>query len=153
MNKTDWNKITEQELRRLYYDENISDRMIAELYGITMNQVKYKRLKWGLTFFKKGMKGIENNTECKALNQVRCLGLLIDPSVDRDFVASTLANILLEDEDLKECNLKNRDSQKKLKTILQRRLKGLLAIIEDGDFSYLQSILQEPKKYNDLICR
>lgn len=45
-----WKDITEETLRDLYYDQNLSDSSIAELYGVISGQVRYKRHKFRITF-------------------------------------------------------------------------------------------------------
>lgn len=38
-----WKEITKETLRHYYCDKHMSDQQIAELYGVTRNQVSYKR--------------------------------------------------------------------------------------------------------------
>lgn len=43
-----WQEITETTLKQLYYEQGLSDRSIAEKYGVTKGQVQYKRRKFGI---------------------------------------------------------------------------------------------------------
>ena len=45
----EWKDITEETLKQLYYDEKMSDSLIAEKYGVTKAQVRYKRNKFGIS--------------------------------------------------------------------------------------------------------
>lgn len=44
-----WEAITKDTLKRLSYDEGLPDSIIAERYGVTVGQVRYKRKKFGLS--------------------------------------------------------------------------------------------------------
>lgn len=45
-----WNQITKEELSSLYYDKELSDRQIADLFYISKSKVAYKRKKYGISF-------------------------------------------------------------------------------------------------------
>ena len=38
-----WNTVTEEELKHLYYEEGMTDREIAERFGVSMGKVAYTR--------------------------------------------------------------------------------------------------------------
>lgn len=44
-----WKEITGAKLKDLYYEQNLSDRSIAELYGVTKNQIRYKLNKFDIS--------------------------------------------------------------------------------------------------------
>ena len=44
-----WEAITKDTLKRLSYDEGLPDSIIAERYGVTVGQVRYKRKMFGLS--------------------------------------------------------------------------------------------------------
>lgn len=44
--KLEWSTITKEELEELF--EKNTDRMIANLYGVSQSQVKNKRKKWNI---------------------------------------------------------------------------------------------------------
>lgn len=44
-----WDDITEEELKHLFYDEELSDGRIAELYWVTKGKVTYKRNKFKIS--------------------------------------------------------------------------------------------------------
>lgn len=46
----DFSNISKEELKTLFYDENTSDRAIAELFNVKSSQVKIKRAKMGINF-------------------------------------------------------------------------------------------------------
>ena len=48
MKKSGWDNISYDELMRLYVEKNFSDRMVAELYGVTKSQVAYRKKKLGI---------------------------------------------------------------------------------------------------------
>ena len=44
-----WNNITDEKLKHLYYDKELTDREIADMFGVTIGKVTYKRRKFGIT--------------------------------------------------------------------------------------------------------
>ena len=44
-----WEDVTKETLMELAYERNLSDRRIAEIYGVTVGKVRYKRNKFGVT--------------------------------------------------------------------------------------------------------
>ena len=36
-----WNELTKEELKHLYYNESLSDRQIADLFGVPKSKVTY----------------------------------------------------------------------------------------------------------------
>lgn len=44
-----WTDINKMELKHLYYEQNLSDQAIAEMYGATKKQVRYKRSKYDIS--------------------------------------------------------------------------------------------------------
>lgn len=48
--KLDWNTITKEQLSHLFIDEGIINSMIADLYDVDGNKVRYKRSKWVFPF-------------------------------------------------------------------------------------------------------
>ena len=48
-----WNELTKEELKHLYYNEGLSDRQIADLFGVPKSKVTYKRKKFGISNWKK----------------------------------------------------------------------------------------------------
>ena len=44
-----WDTVTEEELKHLYYEEEMTDREIAERFGVSMGKVAYKRRKYGIS--------------------------------------------------------------------------------------------------------
>lgn len=44
-----WDTVTEEELKHLYYEEGMTDREIAERFGVSMGKVAYKRRKYGIS--------------------------------------------------------------------------------------------------------
>lgn len=44
-----WDRVTEEELKHLYYEEGKTDREIAERFGVSMGKVVYKRRKYGIS--------------------------------------------------------------------------------------------------------
>jgi len=56
-----WNDITEEELKHLYYDKDLSDSQIADLFGVTISKVAYRRNKFGISFRDKAYQELEAN--------------------------------------------------------------------------------------------
>ena len=39
----EWEQVGKQELEQLYYEENLSDSLLAERFGVSKNEVRKKR--------------------------------------------------------------------------------------------------------------
>ena len=46
--KLDFDNIMKEQLEKLYYEDNIPNSMIADLYDVEPNKVKNKRYKWNI---------------------------------------------------------------------------------------------------------
>lgn len=58
-----WNKITKEKLRYLFLDKKLSDKQIAELYGVTASKVRYKRGKFGISIYYNSSKNNSKESE------------------------------------------------------------------------------------------
>lgn len=47
--KLNLEELNVSELKQMFFDEGISDRLLAELYGVKLSQITYKRKKQGIT--------------------------------------------------------------------------------------------------------
>ena len=45
----DWTSISKEDLSKLTMEN--TNKMIAEMYGVTVNQVRYKRKKFGISMY------------------------------------------------------------------------------------------------------
>ena len=43
-----WEEVDQEQLEKLYYEQELSDNEIAKLYRVTRGQVQYKRKKYGI---------------------------------------------------------------------------------------------------------
>ena len=64
-----WEQITKEKLMELTYEQNLSDRQIAELYGVTIHQVRYKRNRFGVSLRNK-MYGDILEQRCELYNHL-----------------------------------------------------------------------------------
>lgn len=69
MDKT-WGSITKEELKQLYFDDDLCDNQIADIFGITKGKVTYKRKKFDISFKNKVYEDLmnENSELFKKLN-------------------------------------------------------------------------------------
>ena len=66
-----WDTVTEEELKHLYYEEGMTDREIAERFGVSMGKVAYKRRKYGISI--KNMvyqQFMDENSELYMVNRI-----------------------------------------------------------------------------------
>jgi succinate dehydrogenase flavin-adding protein (antitoxin of CptAB toxin-antitoxin module) len=113
----DWNAITPQELRDL--NEKLSDSRIAEMYGVSVGRVRYKRRKFGITwmdrlrtqFYARDADVMQkfNDSARKALLENPDVDMLAKAITQYAFRSGVVENMHVEgkltDADMKELNI------------------------------------------------
>lgn len=82
----EWASISKVQMKKLYSNKEVSDQDIANLFDISINQVRYKRKKFGLDAQQISILRFFNdtkNTQLIELNQNSKERLLSDKNVDR----------------------------------------------------------------------
>lgn len=139
-----WNDITDEDLKRLYYDKNLSDREIADLFGVTKSKVAYKRNKLGITLKNKTYQEfVEQNRELfEELNLKSRERLLKRENIDA--ISKAITHFAFRNgpvEDMHANNQLSEDDMKTLNKYMVNRIAGLLTAIADNNWLQLELLL------------
>lgn len=169
MKLENWKDVTEEKLRELYYKQKLSDRDIAELYGVTKGQVQYKRRKYEITFRNKIFDDFASQEAelFQHLNNDSKLRLFELENVDG--IAKALTHYAFRNGPIEDMHADGKLTQEDMKTLnkyMVNRLAGILSAIHEGRwmqlellYSYLQNygtdwdIAEPDTKELDLIWR
>ncbi len=148
--KLKWDNITREELEELY--KKYSDNIIAELYGVSKSQVKYKRDKWNIKLRNYSIDNFLSSDEfkiiLKELNQKSKKRLLNKDNFDDISIA--LTHYLFRNGPVEDMHSEGKLSQEDMKTLnkfMVNRISGLLKTINDGDWLTLESLFNYYKRF------
>lgn len=136
-----WKDITEETLRDLYYDRNLSDSSIAELYGVTRGQVRYKRHKFRITFRNKIYDTfVSQNSELfNHLNNDSKTRLLQVENIDG--IAKALTHYAFRNGPVEDMHADGKLTQEDMKILnkyMVNRLAGILSAIHEERWLQLE---------------
>lgn len=139
-----WNEITEEELKHLYYDENLSDRQIADLFRVSKSKVAYKRGKMGISLRNKVYQEfVQQNSELfEKLNSDSKERLLKRENID--MISKAVTHFIFRNGPIEDMHANNQLSQKDMKTLnkyMVNRIAGLLTAIADNNWLQLELLL------------
>lgn len=139
-----WNDITEEKLKHLFYDENLSDRQIAELFGVTKGKVAYKRNKFGISIKNKVYEEfVEQNVELfEKLNFDSKKRLLKQENIDA--ISKAITHFVFRNGPIEDMHTNNQLSQSDMKILnkyMVNRIAGLLTAIADNNWLQLELLL------------
>lgn len=149
--KLDWNNISKDQLRHLFFLDNIPDSLIAKLYDVTKNKVTYKRKKLGITFNSKDYYNLiysEFKKEHKDLIDKIKNDLLQESKIETISIA--LTHYLFRNgpvEDMHTNGKLNQEDMKTLNKYMVNRLAGLLKLICDNDWIKIALLLERYNLY------
>lgn len=139
-----WDNITREELEELF--EKRSDNVIAELYGVTKSQVKYKREKWNIKqinyVLNKFCDVDLNKNLFENLNESSKEKLLNKDNIDSISIA--LTHYLFRNGPIEDIHSSGKLSQEDMKTLnkfMVNRIAGLLETINNGEWLKLELLL------------
>ena len=132
-----WNQITMEELTSLYYDNELSDRQIAELYNISKSKVAYKRKKHGITFRNKVYRDFQerNSDLFEKLNSDSKERLLKRENIE--MLSKMITHFAFRNGPVEDMHANNQLSQEDMKILnkyMVNRIAGLLTAIADEDW-------------------
>lgn len=142
--KLEWEKITKEELEELF--KNTPDSMIAELYGVSKSQVKYKRNKWDIKQYKYAINDFVDKELIKNLNKnskERLKERILDKN-NIDSISISLTHYLFRNgpvEDMHSAGKLSQDDMKTLNKFMVNRIAGILETMQKGDFLKLELLL------------
>lgn len=139
-----WDDITEEELRRLYYDENLSDSQISNLFGVTKGKVAYKRNKFGISIRNKVYQEFveQNNELFIKLNSDSKERLLRRENIDS--ISKAITHFAFRNGPIENMHYNNQLSENDMKTLnkyMVNRIAGLLTAIADNNWLQLELLL------------
>lgn len=142
----EWDKITKEDLKKLF--KNNSDSMIAELYGVNISQVKYKRNKWNIKLYNYPIHDDKdfNNALLKNLNQSskeRLKERLFDKN-NIDSISIALTHYFFRNGPVEDMHSAGKLSQEDMKTLnkfMVDRIAGILETMQNGEWLKLELLL------------
>ena len=139
-----WNDITEEELKHLYYDNDLSDGQIADLFGVTKSKVAYRRNIFGISFRNKiYQEFVEQNSELfEKLNSDSKARLLQRENIDA--VSKAITHFIFRNGPVEDVHANNQLSENDMKTLnkyMVNRIAGILTAIADNNWLQLELIL------------
>jgi len=138
-----WDKVTEEELKHLCYEEGMTDREIAQRFGVSMGKVAYKRRKYGISI--KNMiyqQFMDENSELFAqLNANSRERLLQREHIDA--ISKAVTHYAFRNGPVEDMHANGQLSQQDMKTLNQymvNRVAGLLTAAMDGNWLQLEQL-------------
>lgn len=142
----EWKDITEETLKDLYYEQNLSDRSIAESFGVTKNQVKYKRNKFAISIknkvyddFISQSSGVYNHSKIRLLKPENI-----------DGAAKVLTYYAFRNGPVEDIHANGKLTQEDMKTLnkyMVNRLAGILSTIYEERWLQLELLYENLKNY------
>lgn len=136
-----WKDISKKELEYLYYEQNSSDRAIAELYGVTKNQVRYKRSKHGISIRHKIIEDFASHDSelFKDLSNASKNRLLKSENIDG--LAKSLTHHIFRNGPVEDMHAAGQLSEEDMKTLnkyMVNRLAGILLAVYENKWLQLE---------------
>lgn len=146
----DWKDVTEETLKQLYYDEEMTDSLIAEKYGVTKAQVRYKRKKFGISLKNKIYDGVvsQNGELFEKLNRDSKERLLKKENIDG--IAKALTHYAFRNGPVEDMHANGKLSQNDMKALnkyMVNRLAGILVAIYEERWLQLELLYAFLQQY------
>jgi hypothetical protein len=145
-----WDNITEEELKHLYYDEELTDRQIADMFAVAISKVTYKRRKFGITIksmiYQEYMN--QNSNLFSELNLNSKERLLKRENIDSISKATT--HFAFRNGPIEDMHANNQLSENDMKTLnkyMVNKIAGLLTAIADNNWVQLEMLLSYYKLF------
>lgn len=142
--RCDWDKVTEEKLRQLFCDEGLTDNQIAERYGVSYSQVRYKRNKYGIKLTDKTYEEfLENNQSVMdILNNNAKSRLLQEDKIDQ--ISKALTRHIFRDGPVEDMHSDGKLSQEDMKTLnkfMVNRIAGILTMLFDNQWLKIELLV------------
>lgn len=152
MNLKQWKNIDKVELEYLYYEKNLSDWAIAELYGVTKSQVSYRRSKYGISI---KHKIIDDFTSCdnelfRDLSNDSKNRLLKSENIDS--VAKSLTHHIFRNGPVEDMHAAGQLSEADMKTLnkyMVNRITGVLLAVYEKKWLQLELLHEFLKGFGE----
>jgi hypothetical protein len=145
-----WDDITDEGLKHLYYDDELTDSQIADIFGVTKGKVTYKRKKFGITIknmvYQEFMN--QNSDLFNELNSNSKERLLKRENID--FISKAITHFVFRNGPVEDMHANNQLSEVDMKTLnkyMVNRIAGLLTAIADNNWLQLELLLSYYKLF------
>lgn len=149
MNKS-WDDVTKEELKQMYFDEELFDWQIAERYGVSKSKVRYKRNKLGITMKNKYLYDmIEHRTPHYFKLSAEAKELLLKRE-NIDALSKAITHYIFRNGPVESMHANNQLSEDDMKTLnkyMVNKVATLLTAIADNDWLELQCLFSIYKIY------
>lgn len=139
-----WNDITEEELKHLYYEEELTDRQIADIFDVAIGKVTYKRRKFGISIknmvYQEFMS--QNSDLFNELNLNSKERLLRRENIDS--ISKAITHFAFRNGPIEGMHANAQLSQADMKILnkyMVNRIAGLLTAIADNNWLQLELLL------------
>ena len=124
-----WQEITQEQLRKLCYQDSLSDIAIAKKYNVSVGKVKYKRKKYGIKYIETMYKDFfsENHELISSLNNESKERLCKDENIN--WIAKSIAHHIFRNGPVESMHAKGQLSQEDMKTLNKYMVDGLGMIV------------------------
>jgi len=146
-----WKEITRDQLANLFFVENISSSLIADLYNVSINQVKYKRKKLDITmnstdYYNRAYEEVmKSHPELEIQAKER---LIKEENID--MISKAITHYIFRNGPVEDIHAEGKLTQEDMKTLnkfMVNRIAGLLKIALDGHWSKLELMTELLKYY------
>ena len=139
-----WDNITREQLKHLVSEENLSDKAIAQSFGITVSKVRYKRKKFRITMTDLFYDKFESEDEqlFSMLNQKSQDWFLDGANID--LLSKAITNYIFRNGPVEDLHAKKDITQADMKTLnifMVNRIAGLLTYAVNGQWMKLRMAL------------
>lgn len=143
-----WKDISQETLKDLYYEQNLSDRSIAELFGVAKNQVRYKRNKFDISIKNKIYDDFisQSSQVYNGLNNDSKTRLLKPENIDG--IAKALTHYAFRNGPVEDIHANGKLTQEDMKTLnkyMVNRLAGILSAIYEERWLQLELLYEKLK--------
>lgn len=150
----DWDKITKEQLEQLFIVDNIPDIMIANLYNIKKDNVRYKRYKWNLK-----LNSAEYLYKSFANNNKELFDKLNNDSKERilkeeniNTIAIALTHYFFRNGPVEDMHTNNQLSEKDMKVLnkyMVNKIATLMKLIIDNEWVKVEILLDFFSRYGN----
>lgn len=142
-----WEDISKEQLSCLFYENNIPDSLIADLYDTTKSKVSYKRKKWNIKMFTPEYYYKKLNEEdsklLKLLNN-RCKDDLLNGK-NLEWLPRAITHYIFRNGPIEDMHANKQLSQKDMKTLnkyMVNKIATLLSLVNNEEWYRLEIILR-----------
>jgi len=145
--KLSWDDISEEQLRKLYIEEQIPIVLISRLYDVKKSQVDYKRKKFGIKFMEILTNTFIDNVP-KATNEE--MKTMFFEKFDIDKFSKIMTHFAFRNGPVEDMHAEGKLSQEDMMTLnkyMVNRIAGVLQLVKDEQWYKLVGLVELYKNY------